>query len=423
MKILLARLARLYQLPYTLLAAALLLLSPLLQRSFAGSPLIPAPESYAALAGKGVYSLLLNALASLGDMVVLVSVLIGLASAALAHILAARFTKNKETRMLLVILFLISPFFVATFTRLAPETLGIPLLLLCLLFKRRLARGLTALVLALVNPALALPALIALLFLKQDKRSWLPGIVAAIPLALLVTRPSYTTPLLELGTVGGLSFIIVTLALIEAALRWRDASQRRAIVLFVLALLVAPWHPSLFILAGLASIPLAAQLITRLDRRTWIVADARPLTLLLIGCSLLFLLLVHEGMVAAQEPSLNTVRTLVLARGGVMLAPPELAPIISHFSGAQPLLDKRSCTLKPSLCLDVTTLYDARRLADAQPIIQRYGITSLLITKEMREGGVWRYDEDGLLFLLAHSDSFLKVSDAPELWLTNESRG
>jgi len=388
---------------FALLGTALLLGAPILQRWLSGSPLLPAAESYTLLA-----HLDLSPVLALG-----LSLLLGLLTSLLACELITGWTRSTRTRLFALFLFLLTPGFAATFTRLTPFALGLPLLLLLLKARRPFWKGLLALLFALVTPTLALLSLAALLLVTR-RRVLLPGLLVALPLALLTGTFRFSEPFVSLGVVGGFSLLIVTLALIDAVRRW-EQDEQQALLYFAL-LLLAFWNPAALLLASFASVPGAARTLSFLVRRRWRLIHARELTLLLLACSLLFLVVVHETSIAAQEPLKQTVATLEAAPSGVLLAPARYAPIVRAFSKAEPLVT--DCQQQARLCKDVARLYRAKRLPAAAALLQQYNITSLLVTTAMRDGGVWRHDEDGLLFLLKHSDAFrlLAKHDGRELW-------
>lgn len=66
---------------------------------------------------------------------------------------------------------------------------------------------------------------------------------------------------------------------------------------------------------------------------------------------------------------------------------------------------------------DLHKIYYSRELDGTLNAARELGIKYILITKEMREGLVWKYDEEGLLFLLRNKEVFKvkKINDEVEL--------
>ncbi len=412
--------------PVILLLAALVLLAPLLLRVMAHDPLHPVAASYGDLHAPTAYGLFLRPFAALGHDVVLVSVLLGILSAVLFHLLMRRLARPEWTRTAATLLFIANPLFLALFTSLSPYTLAVPLLLAALLLRKRpWAAALLVLPVAAFAPVAAALLLILLLVLGQPWRE-LAGGAALLVLALLLAPARHLFPLAtglpvaEFGDLLGLPLLYVLLALLEGLLRWGERRHRGLFLLFLVLLLAAPLDRAPLLLAGLAAVPLAACFLRRLVRRRWAIPEARAITLLLIGCSFLFLLLTHAAGVVSEAPSSGLVRELgkVPSGGGTVLAPADLAPLIEAYTPRQPVLRAPTCVDTPTVCADVDALYRAWRLQDAAAILDRLGVDYLVITREMRDGLVWTNDDEGLLFLLAHSDKFaLVASDGEhELW-------
>ncbi len=397
------------------LLSSVLLVLPLLLRVLAGSPLIPGAESYAWLQSSDSYGVLIG---YLGEWSILFSPVLGLLSVFLFHKLTPRFARRKQTRQLALLLFVINPVFLGVFTRLNPYTIAIPIGLALLLTRRRVYHLPLELLLALVAPHLAL-LLLPALFTKERRTMVLPLLLAAA-LTAIQGWPfhDFAPHLVEFGLPGGISILFLALALIELVRQWNRKQHRVLLTWFVLLILLTPWNESACVLAGLVSTPLAALIVARLYRRKWTIKEAKPLALLLLACAFLFLVITNISMTVQDQPSAELLLVLdaLPDEPRVVLAPAAMTPLLKHFTQGQAIID--SCRDTPRVCHDVEELYQTRKLEPAASLLERYNIRYLLITQEMREGGVWKHDEDGLLFLLKHSNSFELVASSSdeELW-------
>ena len=367
--------------PYLVPLSALLLFIPLITRYLKGNPLIPA--------------------GGFADPVILVSVALGVLSAYLFSRLAPKLTKSPRLQALLILLFIVNPVFLTLFTSVDPLVAAVPLAFLLLLTQRRSTIVLGSLLLAFLHP------LFAILFLAVTwKRTFLPATLLAAAL-IVIRSTSFHYPAIhfvEFGYIHGMSLLLVTLALIECVRRW---PERKPLIPFLALLAFTPFTDAAIVLVGLASAPLAAVLIDALERRRWKIKEAKPLTLLLIGCGLLFLFLTHTAMLINAEPTKDTADLLrLLPEGSVVLTPAEFAPAIERFSRATPLI----------ITEDTQPLFMMRKQAEADTIMLRYDITHLIITQDMR--AQWNHDEDGLLFLLKHSEHFERLggTSTMEVW-------
>jgi hypothetical protein len=416
--------------PVVLLFAALLLLLPLLLRVFAGNPLIPGPGSYSFLSsgatslvgGPTVYSLFLE---PLGETRILTSILLGLLAAYLFHRLATVLFPRPDEQAIALLLFLINPLFLSIFAGLSPYALAVPAALLCLVFfytGRFLPVPFLVALVASLSPLFAALLLVLLILRHLPRRFAVVSLLLAFPASLLAAQPQLglvdaKALIAEFGAPLGFSLIYVAFALIGGVVQWGQRRDRAPFLLFAALLLLAPFVEAARIAVGLFAIPFAARFLSFLIRRRWRLRAAADVTLLLTGCLLLFLLISHAIVIASEEPTKRLVGTLAALPpdSGVVLGPPELSPII----GA---LTTHSAYVEPgcgaAACGDVARLYASRRLGEAEPILRRLDIRYLLITKEMRQGLVWNRDEEGLLFLLKHSDRFsLLASDGEqEIW-------
>ena len=54
-------------------------------------------------------------------------------------------------------------------------------------------------------------------------------------------------------------------------------------------------------------------------------------------------------------------------------------------------------------------IFSSQRMVETEHALQEQGITHILIDSDMRNGGVWTADEQGILFLLKYSPKFVLV--------------
>ena len=69
--------------------------------------------------------------------------------------------------------------------------------------------------------------------------------------------------------------------------------------------------------------------------------------------------------------------------------------------------------------LDSQEIFTSRNLEKTKNILGGYNLSYIYITPEMKQGLVWNYEEDGLLFVLKFSpESFEKIydKDGIEIW-------
>ncbi len=399
----------------TALAGFLLLATPLLLRAATGQALIAGVASYESLLATSTpYGFLLELLEPIGEARALLSPLLGLITALLFARAAKLLFRRGEAHRLATLLLITNPLYLGLFTSLNPYTVSAPLLLAASMKRTRgaLLAGAAA---AATTPIFSLLSFGTLALLHEQRRYKLPLLLSILALPLASPGPAGLL-VAEFGAPLGASLFYLSLAFLEGASGW--PASRKELLLFGGLLVASPFLRGALILLGLlATIP-AASFINRLRRRRWTLRATRRFTLLLITCSFLFLVISHELVIASQAPTgqLSTILQLLPGDERRVLAPPALGPIIKVVGRHDPFLQRGECP--SAACDEAARLYRARRLPDAAPILERNGIGYLLITREMREGLVWRRHDEGLLFLLQHSSAFRKLgeNEEVELW-------
>lgn len=398
---------RFYSLPRLLIVATILLAFPLLLRAFAGQPLIPGALSYEELLTPASLLNPFGYFAFLGQWQLLLSLLLGLVSMLLVHLVVRKHIRTTRARLIIPTLFVMNPLFISLFTSISPLTIAVPLALLLLW---RGGSLILALLLSYITPFFSL--LYLPLFLFKGKRRFLLPFLLAIILLMLRGWPlhTFTLQVVEFG-LPGVSLFFVTLAVIEGILLWSREQHRLLFSWWLLILFLAPWSRAAILLAGLGATLFVGLFIERLLKRKWLLEETRSIAILLILCSFLFLLVAQILLTVNAAPSTDLVRTLSAADGRLLIQP-EDEQYVRYFSHAEPVL------------CDACPTYYAWRFEEAEKLLDQSDVQDILITEEMRQGGIWNRDEEGLLFLLQHSSRFHLVAryGAYELWGYNSQK-
>ncbi len=352
---------------------------------------------------------------------VLLAVFLGILSILLLDQLLAATLRRADERLAILALFLCNPVTLSLFTSLSIYTVAVPLALLALL-RRGAFRLLFLAATTLIAPVFGL--LLALIHSQFNPEGrW--RLLAAGTLPFLVTLPlglverlrlaPWATAFAEFGAPLGLSILFLFLSLLELLLRWNERRARGYAAAFLLLLALLPFSLSARVLLGLFSSLFAGLFAARLLRRRWALKDARAITLLLVGCNLLFLLVAQIVGIGGQEPRAALVTVLSSAEEGLILAPESLGAVVERLGYRAAI---HACVVERERCADAERLYRSWRLNEALPLLDHHQIRYLLLTDEMRQGLVWSRDEEGLLFLLKHSEKFRLIAEEEgyELW-------
>ncbi|MFH1400635.1 MAG: hypothetical protein ABIH41_03885 [Nanoarchaeota archaeon] len=154
----------------------------------------------------------------------------------------------------------------------------------------------------------------------------------------------------------------------------------------------------------------------------WQVKFLRPATVLLISCTILFSALSFADRIVLDDPSpalLAAIRQIPL--DGLVLSHESYGSYLAYegresFVGMGSSDDSR-----------FGRAVFARSIADAGPVLDELGVRHILVTDEMKNGLLWDDANQGLLFVMAHSDRFLLEFSLPsqgiEVWAYAPSDG
>ncbi len=154
-------------------------------------------------------------------------------------------------------------------------------------------------------------------------------------------------------------------------------------------------------------------------KRRWHLKIVRQGTLLLILCSLLFSSLNQINLLIDAQPDKDMLDALLFLRpagSGDVLTLEENGFLVEFYSYQRVLLDSNSFLNQeyPQMKDDVQALFMVTRLNDAEPLLTKQDVRYILITPYMKEE-LWESREQGLWFLVKHSESFDKIYKEAEI--------
>jgi len=149
-------------------------------------------------------------------------------------------------------------------------------------------------------------------------------------------------------------------------------------------------------------------------RKDWNIKKLKSITILLIACSLVFstVLFINNEVGLMNQDKLTAARFLSTSSiNDVVLSVPENGFLIEYASGRNAFLDGNSYRYNDynSLLDTKDSIFYSRNLAEVDAFMKKNHITHIFIDKDMLSGSVWNSPDEGLLFLLKNSDSFVKV--------------
>lgn len=425
-----------FDVEWSYLVGLLILFIILLLRVYLDQPLLALDHSYSFLlpsSSTDLFSLLLKPFLFLGEYVVFVSCLLGLISLFLFQkIIELTKTLKKKYLFYANLLFIINPLFISTFSTLNRFILIIPsvLFLIFLTLKTNVSKKksnlrsyepllttIFILLLSLISFEATLMAVILIIYLAKEKSRKIGYFIVACFALFLATYfstlhydlLSETKQFAELGSTLVPSLFLLILGLLSFQ-KMKDAYLKLGVAILVISyffLAESRWFLSIIM------VYFSAHTILYFNKRDWILNHLKKATLLLVYCSLLFVLLSSLVLQINSSPS----KELELASnnlGNFVIAPESLRNSIKYFSGSK-VISKKSNSL-------VDQLYYAVRTTKAEELMNTMNAGAILLTKDLKQE-VWTHDDQGLLLILEISDDFRKVysGNDVELWLYSPS--
>lgn len=240
-------------------------------------------------------------------------------------------------------------------------------------------------------------------------------------------RPYLVELISELGASVGFATFALFLAGVALFSAWKQGLPYSATTLPALVLaagfLYFPRQFTLYFSAPLAL--LAALGFLALWEMKWEVEMVRSLSILLIGCGLLFTGLSYLNRAVNSGPfpyQVEAFRELSQQVPGIVFSHPDNGFYIEYFSSKQAYLDGLLSWDDQQKLGTADTLYWNRNLPTATRLLADEKIRYIFIDSEMKSGKVWRREGEGLLFLLEDSMTFERLFTLPggEAWSVKE---
>ena len=379
----------------------------------------------------------------------IVPFLLGIFSMLIFNLILRRFIKEDYKRHIILILFVINPAFIYTFTVSNPNAAAIALSLLGIYFFLK-EKGynliLSVLCFAVVslfsilNTLLVVLILLAYVLIKKHKHSWFAIVLFVLAIFSFTRKASFFynyafSPdvnvvgnlFSDLGGMIGFGMFTIILAVYGIVSNWKHKSDFMPFFLISIALLV-----SLFFIGNLANmylmffVAIAAGIgFVKLYELKWNVLTVKNLTLLILACGLVFSMTSYMTRLTSMPPDKATIESLdwlgdnafkdefVLSHynNGYMISTVARNPVLVDSFSASDYDQKFFYKVQD-------TLFYSRKLPQTKQLLEAYKIKYIYVTPEMKQGLVWSKPNEGLLFLFTSKSTFSKVYDKDdiEIW-------
>lgn len=376
----------------------------------------------------------------------LLPVIFGSISLLLFHLLLKKIGFSFRVRFLSLLILIISPAFIATFTSSSPHCFAIflSLLALYLFLQQKAPYTILSSLIFIANVFFSFfNTLITALFLLfygiyDKKRSKICFILFFITLltGVIYHYPNFATQMVytknvladflsDLGADIGFGFFNIILAGLGFVVKWREKKRFSLFyvltLFFLLSIFLLRAHGNAylnFVLALFASFG-----FMWLVELKWEISLLKNLTTMVIICGLIFSPLSYLNRVSASMPDKATVKSLrwlhsYASPEDIILSHHSYGFWIEYFTKNKAFIDDFKTPNHERIWADYNTILYSRNLERTSELLSHYGIRYIWINKDMRSGLVWSKEEEGLLFLLTNSETFKKVYDESgiEVW-------
>lgn len=330
----------------------------------------------------------------------------------------------------------VTPVFIVLFTQLIVHSFVVLLSLLALVLalydkpENRVLAVLVFLLLALTSLIGFLITLVILLILCLVLKKKIMVIILSLITPLLVfvsliTFSNYTPRLLGFHSFAfknilsilkagfGFDLFLVLLFLAGFLAVWIKQKEKKFFHLATLVLFVFSFfNTTARIFASFLITVYCVIAIMYLYKRKWSLNIICMGTLLLVLCSLVFSATNQINLLVNAQPNKEMQEVLLFLRDldkGRVLTLEENGFLVEYYSEKRVLLNSNSLISPeyPDVKKDSDALFESARLVDAQPLFETYNLRYVLITPQMKEE-LWENREQGLWFLVMHSESFIK---------------
>jgi uncharacterized membrane protein len=221
----------------------------------------------------------------------------------------------------------------------------------------------------------------------------------------------------DFGATNGHNIFAFLLATIGAILMWKTKKYQTYTLSTIL--IIASFYNTQFLTYANAIISITAgTTLATLSQKKWELHYLRNASLLVLFCGLLFGGIAHAVQLSELAPTNEFFKALDI-KPATILSHQKYGFWIEH-AGHKAIIDDLIQKTKDSEDIewDTASIFTSTELEKTTKLLNKYNITHILITKEMKQGLLWETEEQGLDFVLKNSETFKTAKKAKniEIW-------
>ncbi len=221
----------------------------------------------------------------------------------------------------------------------------------------------------------------------------------------------------DLGGMIGFSIFTLLLAVLGLAIAWKEKKKLYYVYLIMLFVVAISFlYNNAVVYSNFAISILAGIAFAALIRRKWELKLVRNLSIILLFCSILFSAVSYTVRISNEQPTSE----LMDALEWISQNSNEGDVVFSHytkgfwvqFHAQRPVVADSITANYPDFkekIRDSEVIFDSWDIKETRKLLQKHNASFVLITNDMAEGLVWEKPEQGLAYLLRNSETFKKV--------------
>ncbi len=363
---------------------------------------------------------------------ILVPALLAFASTIFLWLLLRKLQITKHIQPWILLVYALSPPLIATGTLGTPYAFILTLLLAgsWLMFTTWWILGVAFFIIAaysgMIYTIAAILTLTILIILKPKNKH---TTITLFPVSILLLLDYYPlnvpqqTGLLQylsdIGGTYGLSIFALLLAIVGATTLWSHKKAYYSVfAIIILIFLISFFLPELLILANVLVSIVGGVALSKLATRKWELKFLREATLLVLFCGLLFSGIAHAVTIASAQPDSTFFDSISNIKAGTILSHQDYGFWI-EYAGHKAVTDTLWKYLPEAEEQhgDAAILLASTDVTEINQLLDKYNITYILVTSEMKHGLTWEREEQGLEFIVENSESFKRIETQSSIGL------